>query len=93
MLRKLGFDVAISHDAGLFICNYIFYQSLRHCALAVSETLHSLFVHVPQFEKIAIDDQMRFMLATINSITKLLTTSETVLSTIQQSSLPVKLVA
>jgi hypothetical protein len=47
-LRGDGCAVAISHDAGRFVCNWCYYNSL-----ALNETrarVESLFVHVPPFE-------------------------------------------
>ncbi|OAE19276.1 hypothetical protein AXG93_909s1060 [Marchantia polymorpha subsp. ruderalis] len=41
-MQKQGFDVALSTDAGRFVCNYVYYQSLRHAA---THGTRSLFVH------------------------------------------------
>jgi pyrrolidone-carboxylate peptidase len=49
--------VKISGDAGLFVCNYTYYNSLR---VAQTNKWHSLFVHVPPFAVIPADTQLRF---------------------------------
>eukprot|EP00246_Nothoceros_aenigmaticus_P014290 TRINITY_DN5358_c0_g1_i1.p1 TRINITY_DN5358_c0_g1~~TRINITY_DN5358_c0_g1_i1.p1 ORF type:complete len:150 (-),score=19.77 TRINITY_DN5358_c0_g1_i1:227-676(-) len=64
-LIKGGFEVAASDDAGRFVCNYVYYHSLRHA------TVHStkcIFVHVPSFSVIDEDTQMRFVLALLQAI-------------------------
>lgn len=75
MLQGHGFDVKISQDAGLFLCNFIFYHSLNWCATRTSQALHALFVHVPMFEHIAMEQQLQFILAVINSLTLMLSTA------------------
>lgn len=35
-------------------------------------TLQSLFVHVPKFDSISLEDQLLFMVATMNAITSVL---------------------
>jgi pyroglutamyl-peptidase len=42
-----GHKVIPSTDAGRFVCNWIFYNSLHLCS---SATEHALFVHVPPFD-------------------------------------------
>ena len=63
-LQRLQFPVVLSSDPGRFICNYLYYQSLRSCCppTAPSGTPgqasdpedfipeHALFVHVPPLE-------------------------------------------
>ena len=69
MLRGLGFDVAVSHDAGRYLCNYIFYHSLRQCAARPQQSLQALFVHVPSFDTVPVDTQLLFVVAVINAVT------------------------
>ncbi|KDO82369.1 hypothetical protein CISIN_1g030286mg [Citrus sinensis] len=57
-LKKKGFDVVISDDAGRFVCNYVYYHSLR---FAEQKGHKSLFVHVPLFSTIDEDTQMQFV--------------------------------
>lgn len=59
-LLKQGFDVVISNDAGRFVCNYVYYHSLRHAA---KHGTRSLFVHVPPFSKISEEKQMELICA------------------------------
>ncbi|XP_043723202.1 pyrrolidone-carboxylate peptidase [Telopea speciosissima] len=56
-LKKNGYDVASSDDAGRFVCNYVYYHSLRY---AEQKGHKSLFVHVPLFSRIDEDTQMQF---------------------------------
>jgi pyroglutamyl-peptidase len=57
-LRKIGYDVMPSDDAGRFVCNYVYYQSLR---FAEQHGIKSLFVHVPLFTTIDEEVQMHFV--------------------------------
>ncbi|XP_026378616.1 uncharacterized protein LOC113273063 [Papaver somniferum] len=54
---KKGYDVDISYNAGRFVCNYVYYHSLR---FAEKKGQKSLFVHVPLFSVIDEDTQMPF---------------------------------
>ena len=56
-LSKMGYDVVASDDAGRFVCNYVYYHSLR---FAEQNGIKSLFVHVPLFLTIDEDTQMQF---------------------------------
>ncbi|KAD6454441.1 hypothetical protein R6Q59_016169 [Mikania micrantha] len=56
-LAKMGYDVITSDDAGRFVCNYVYYHSLR---FAEQNGMKSLFVHVPLFQTINEDTQMQF---------------------------------
>ncbi|XP_061366259.1 uncharacterized protein LOC133309493 [Gastrolobium bilobum] len=56
-LAKKGYDVMMSDDAGRFVCNYVYYHSLR---FAEQNGIKSLFVHVPLFMTINEETQMQF---------------------------------
>ncbi|KAG9459879.1 hypothetical protein H6P81_004387 [Aristolochia fimbriata] len=68
-LAKMGYEVMPSEDAGRFVCNYVYYHSLR---FAEQNGVKSLFVHVPLFLTVDEETQMQFaaslleVLATIN---------------------------
>ncbi|XP_031277007.1 uncharacterized protein LOC116135445 isoform X1 [Pistacia vera] len=64
-LKKGGYDVAISNDAGRFVCNYVYYHSLR---FAEQNCHKSLFVHVPLFSKIDEETQMQFAASLLEAI-------------------------
>ncbi|KAK9935356.1 hypothetical protein M0R45_022460 [Rubus argutus] len=64
-LKKKGFDVVISDDAGRFVCNYVYYHSLR---FAEEKGHKSLFVHVPLFSRIDEETQMRFVASLLEAI-------------------------
>ncbi|EFJ31126.1 hypothetical protein SELMODRAFT_169592 [Selaginella moellendorffii] len=57
-LASKGFEVTLSDDAGRFVCNYVYYQSLRH---ARANGTVCIFVHVPLFSRIEEDVQMQFV--------------------------------
>lgn len=56
-LAKMGYEVMTSDDAGRFVCNYVYYHSLR---FAEQNGVKSLFVHVPLFFTIDEETQMQF---------------------------------
>ncbi|KAD4983209.1 hypothetical protein R6Q59_002885 [Mikania micrantha] len=65
-LNKIkGCDAMISDDAGRFVCNYVYYHSLR---FAENKGHKSLFVHVPPFTRINEETQMQFMVALLEAI-------------------------
>ncbi|OAY73542.1 Pyrrolidone-carboxylate peptidase [Ananas comosus] len=57
-LAKMGYDVVLSDDAGRFVCNYVYYHSLR---FAEHHGIKSLFVHVPLFFTIDEEIHMHFV--------------------------------
>uniref|UniRef100_A0A6U5ZUD9 Uncharacterized protein n=1 Tax=Guillardia theta TaxID=55529 RepID=A0A6U5ZUD9_GUITH len=59
-LRK-NFRVKISCDPGRFVCNWIYYCSLRSCRTEDPEGSDSLFVHVPPFSCIEEGEQLKFI--------------------------------
>ncbi|OVA20737.1 Peptidase C15 [Macleaya cordata] len=63
-LKKKGYDVGISNDAGLFVCNYVYYHSLQ---FAEQKGHKCLFVHVPLFSTIDEDTQMQFAVSLLES--------------------------
>ncbi|KAJ8451628.1 hypothetical protein Cgig2_018262 [Carnegiea gigantea] len=65
LLKKKGFDVTLSDNAGRFVCNYVYYHSLR---FAEERGHKSLFVHVPLFSKIDEETQMQFVVALLEAI-------------------------
>lgn len=65
ILKKKGYDVMISDDAGRFVCNYVYYQSLR---FAKQKGHKCLFVHVPLFSRIDEDTQMQFVTSLLEAI-------------------------
>ena len=56
-LANKGYDVMTSDDAGRFVCNYVYYHSLR---FAEKNGVKSLFVHMPLFFTINEETQMQF---------------------------------
>ncbi|RDX69525.1 pcp [Mucuna pruriens] len=65
-LAKKGYDVMTSDDAGRFVCNYVYYHSLR---FAEQSGIKSLFVHVPLFSTIDEEIQMQFAASLLELLT------------------------
>ncbi|RRT75292.1 hypothetical protein B296_00023127, partial [Ensete ventricosum] len=67
-LAKRGYLARTSLDAGRFVCNYVYYHSLW---LAEQHGFDSLFVHVPPFETIHRESQMRFVACLLDVLASL----------------------
>lgn len=67
-LTKMGYDVMPSEDAGRFVCNYVYYHSLR---FAEQHGTKSLFVHVPLFLTIDEETQMQFVASLLEVLASL----------------------
>ncbi|KAL5826756.1 hypothetical protein ACOSQ4_018553 [Xanthoceras sorbifolium] len=65
VLKKKGYDATISRNAGRYVCNYVYYHSLRFAELKGHK---SLFVHVPFFSSIDEENQMKFIAALLEAI-------------------------
>ncbi|CAI0551892.1 unnamed protein product [Linum tenue] len=68
-LAKKGYEVMTSDDAGRFVCNYVYYHSLR---FAEKNGTKSLFVHVPLFLTIDEETQMQFAASLLEVLASLL---------------------
>ncbi|XP_062211378.1 uncharacterized protein LOC133912577 [Phragmites australis] len=64
-LQQMGYDVTPSDDAGRFVCNYVYYHSLR---FAEKHDIKSLFVHFPLFSVIDEEVQMHFVASLLEVI-------------------------
>ena len=58
-LPKDNFHANISHDAGTYLCNYIYFNSLKE--FQQNENTKVLFIHVPTFENYSFDIQRDFV--------------------------------
>ena len=67
-LKDQGFEVEKSTDAGRFICNWIYYNSLKKASKCGTI---ALFVHVPLASVVPIPQQLRFTRALLHSIAEL----------------------
>lgn len=67
-LAKMGYDVIPSDDAGRFVCNYVYYHSLR---FAEQHGIKSLFIHVPLFLTIDEETQMQFVASLLEVLASL----------------------
>jgi len=63
-LQNLGYPCEASNDAGRYLCNFIYYGSLKASAQVTSDGVSdctSLFVHVPPFSVIEESSQCAFV--------------------------------
>jgi len=67
-LQQMGYDVTPSDDAGRFVCNYVYYHSLR---FAEKHGIRSLFVHFPLFSAIDEEVQMQFVASLLEVLASL----------------------
>ncbi|XP_074566630.1 uncharacterized protein LOC141823268 [Curcuma longa] len=67
-LLNMGYDVMPSDDAGRFVCNFVYYHSLR---FAEQNRIKSLFVHVPLFLTIDEETQMEFVASLLKVLASL----------------------
>ncbi|KAF8728783.1 hypothetical protein HU200_018061 [Digitaria exilis] len=67
-LQQMGYNVAPSDDAGRFVCNYVYYHSLR---FAEKNGIRSLFVHFPLFLAIDEEVQMQFVASLLEVLASL----------------------
>jgi pyroglutamyl-peptidase len=67
-LRMAGHDCGVSTDAGRYVCNYVYYNSLR---LAEANGSLALFVHVPPHAAQSLDAQLAFFSDLVSVITAL----------------------
>ncbi|XP_057502284.1 uncharacterized protein LOC130786082 [Actinidia eriantha] len=68
VLAKMGYEVTTSDDAGRFVCNYVYYHSLR---FAEQNGIKSVFVHVPLFSTIDKETQMQFVASLLDVLASL----------------------
>jgi pyroglutamyl-peptidase len=61
-LRKAGVPVSISHHAGTFVCNRVFYEGLSACTVPCG------FVHLPPFTAMSQPRQIRAIRAILRTI-------------------------
>ena len=62
-----GYEVIISTDPGRFLCNFIYYKSLRNSSRDGGGAI-PLFVHVPPVSVVALENQIYFVKALIECI-------------------------
>lgn len=59
----------LSQDAGRYVCNYCYYQSLRRCGQRrASLAVHCVFVHLPPFALLPQQRQFEFLLALLREL-------------------------
>lgn len=64
-LQNAGFPVKVSNDAGLFVCNYLFYRLME-----TNQDTERLcgFIHVPPLEKLSFGDLLKATSVILNYI-------------------------
>lgn len=67
-MRKKGFKVDVSTNAGRFVCNWVYYNSLM---LAEAKSAAALFVHVPPASVVPVERQVQFVAALLDSISSM----------------------
>lgn len=67
-LTSLGHPVGISRDAGRFVCNWVYFNSLKNSQRA---NTHALFIHVPPTFIVPIERQVQFIASTLDCIAQL----------------------
>ncbi len=83
-MQKRDFNVKISGDCGRFVCNFLYWCSLNKINTIVQsvecedvnsdqKNVHSLFVHVPMFNVIEQEIQLKFVANLLDSIYQNLT--------------------
>ncbi|CAD8149492.1 unnamed protein product [Paramecium pentaurelia] len=60
-LQQLGYQVNKSYDPGRFLCNYLYYQSLK-------QNPKTIFLHVPLYETIKQEKQLQFLIDLIQTL-------------------------
>ncbi|EFA84495.1 hypothetical protein PPL_02529 [Heterostelium album PN500] len=72
LIEKLctSHSVEPSTDPGRFVCNYIYYNSLM-LSKKSSDKFKSLFVHVPPFTVVSMENQLKFVVDLLSLISKL----------------------
>ncbi|EGC39979.1 hypothetical protein DICPUDRAFT_52340 [Dictyostelium purpureum] len=64
-LSSLNYKVKESDDPGRFLCNYIYFLSLK---LSKQYKTDSLFLHIPEFKTIDKNSQLKFLVDLMNLI-------------------------
>lgn len=64
-LNSRGFETDISTDGGTFVCNWVYFNSLK---LAKDNSACALFVHVPPASVVPIQEQIQFIAALLEGI-------------------------
>lgn len=72
MLETRGFPVEQSFDAGRFVCNYTYYQSMRLASQA-SRPVQALFVHVPRAEAMPLQRQKEVLWEILRELAETMT--------------------
>uniref|UniRef100_K3W7U5 Pyroglutamyl-peptidase I n=1 Tax=Globisporangium ultimum (strain ATCC 200006 / CBS 805.95 / DAOM BR144) TaxID=431595 RepID=K3W7U5_GLOUD len=69
-LERVNANARISTDPGRYICNYVYFHSL-HWVKTQDANHYALFLHVPEFELIPMDEQVQFVRRVIELVAAL----------------------
>jgi pyroglutamyl-peptidase len=64
---KKKYPVKLGEDPGRFVCNYIYYKSLK---FSEENNTQSVFIHVPDQKTIPVEDQIVFFNELLENVTK-----------------------
>ena len=66
--KSLGDKFLVSHNAGTFLCNYIYYRGLENIGTKIRGCI---FVHIPHFATLSLEKQVEQMIDLIQQIAKI----------------------
>ena len=71
VMKEDGFPCEISEDPGRYLCNFIYYKSLqRQEKLGHESYKRSIFIHVPPFDVIDKETQIKFVRRVVEELVK-----------------------
>ncbi len=68
-LTESAIATEISHDAGNFVCNYLYYRLLKHLAI-YQLNQHCVFIHVPVLTSVNVEVIVEDFLGMVDRISK-----------------------
>lgn len=68
-LRRRGFDAELSRDAGKYVCNWVYYNSLK--LAEQMEKSSAIFVHFPDLATVSLKDDITFLVSLIGEMANL----------------------
>lgn len=66
--KSLGTEFLVSHNAGTYLCNYIYYRGLENIG---TKTRGCIFLHIPHFSTLSLEKQVKQTIDLIHQIAKI----------------------
>lgn len=66
--KNLGSNFLVSHNAGTFLCNYIYYIGLENVG---TKSCGCIFLHIPHFSTLSLEKQVEQTIDLIQQIAKI----------------------